>query len=188
MFDLVYDATDIPLGNGLVSVVRSNHSVVDTVISELHAVYANDEENIMDTSKVALSFFYSTIRKVINSKESFRQKLEDLFGKVNPPKTIKSNEVLDGDLVQNKEILEFIVNDQNKRLSDVVNGSNTHIWLISEDGVLVIGTDIGHPTLVKARAARIGGEIKRLDDGSYKINDKSNRYSSHHIEEDKRNI
>ena len=65
-----------------------------------------------------------------------------------------------------------------------------YLWVIDEDGNLVIGEEPrqdtsrtddpapGHPTLTRSRAARLGGEM-RFADGGWLLNSKSGTYSTH---------
>jgi hypothetical protein len=62
-----------------------------------------------------------------------------------------------------------------------------YIWVINQDGGLVIGFDIpildeygGHPTLLKGAQGRIAGELK-FEDGTWMINSRSSRYSYNYL-------
>lgn len=89
LFDLIYDATDIPLGKGLIHIIKTKSLNTDLVLGKLEEVYSSEERQARDPSNIELSFFYSTMRELLHKKTmSYSNKLEVLFG---PPAFTKEN-------------------------------------------------------------------------------------------------
>ena len=185
LFYLIYDTTDIPLGNGLIHFIEKNSKSTKIILDMLKTVYDSTPKESRDSSKIELSFFYSTLRKIFSEEDdSFEANLEKLFGPLNPPTNIKPEEIYEEDITKNFGVDEYILGTEGEPLSSFFNEKvSVAIWVITDNGTIMIGPDKGHPTLVKAKPARVAGEIHLLDDGSYRIDDKSRRYSSQQTKE-----
>ncbi len=117
--------------------------------------------------------------------------LERSYGAPQPPggrTGIKPFELdKDGKVIQNPTLQ---VVDPNS--PPVLVAGKEYIWVVREDGTLVIGEEVptgntlptgqpeklGHPTLTNGQPARIGGEL-RYENGRWIINNASGRYSGH---------
>ena len=178
-FDLIYDTTDIPLGNELLSIVK-RHSSVSDILDLLKKVYKSLDDPFRSVTDIENSFFYSTLRRLVNQPHTYLGELDSIFGPLRPPTRLDDNEIAEVDIKQtpSKEYINLSSFNSQKlyeQFSEIA--SDKLIWLISKYGTLYIGEDNGHPTLIDAAPARIAGELKKMEDGSFKINGKSGRYS-----------
>ncbi len=196
IFDLIYDTTDIPLGNGFLHIIKTSERGAK-IATKTAAYYKESSmtpkfEYPVNGSK---AYLYDTLRKLASLDLSYHEKLDGLFGILYPPKEIKAKEVLDGDVKKNPETSDYIVYKKGITLKKLFADSGENeklIWLITADGVILIGTDSlssGHPTLVNAKAARIGGEIHIQQNSTstkFVLNGSSGRYSSQRSDEEKK--
>lgn len=183
IFDLIFDATDIPQGSPLICYGIIDPEAFDAVCDGLDGLVL-DTNPYRNNENRPKTLFFSTIRAIkrLQESEGFFEKLNELYGELRPPKYIKPDEVGEYDFKIQLDREEFLTSSGNdgsllKGMSDNVK----KIWVISEHGTLLIGDDSktsGHPTLTGARPARVGGEIYKSSCGKeYLINSKSGRYS-----------
>jgi len=195
LFDLIYDATDIPHGEAYVGCAKYIRS--EDIELMLHEPLTLSYSAVLAKAKDgggAHSFFLQTVRSINAHQNQFFLRLTDLYGEPRPPKKLnlcESNEFGPVHQETRKEI--YLSSEQDLGcLDDLFGGieEDNLIWVISYYGVLFIGKDIGkagHPTLTGAEPARIAGEIHKVGQGNeadYLLNHKSGRYSTNYTEED----
>ncbi len=181
-FDLIYDTTDIPLGKELLTIIK-RHSSVSDILNLLKIVYKSLDDPYRSATDIENSFFYSTLRTLLNQSHTYLGKLDSIFGPLRPPVRLDDHEIAEVDIKQtpSEEYINLSISNPQKldeQFSRI--GSNKLIWLISRYGTLRIGEDNGHPTLINAAPARIAGELIKMEDGRFKINGKSGRYSANY--------
>lgn len=179
-FDLIYDTTDIPLGNELLSVVE-HHDSAAQIIQIITKAYNTLDEPFRTTTDIEKSFYYSTLRTISIHSKTYLTTLGNIFGPLRPPVRLDENEVVAQEVKQTPSV-EFIYSSEVQKLDTMFDpeGDQILIWLISKEGTLHIGQDHGHPTLIAAAPARIAGEVHKQPDGRYRINGKSGRYSANY--------
>ena len=111
---------------------------------------------------------------------SYSNILDEQYGEVRIPRYFKDSEIKHDSLYSTDSRFELYEETQIK-----LNESVQYLWLINEEGWLIIGEEkliegtdkkIGHVTLSKGRPGRVAGELKYQDE-CWVINGKSGRYS-----------
>lgn len=195
-FDLIYDTTDIPLGKGFLYIVKqtTQGAKIASVAAEYYKNHSTNHEFEYPVNG-SKAYLYDTLKKLALLDLSYHEKLDGLFGILYPPKEIKLKEAPDGHVKVNPEISDYIVYKKGITLEKVFSdrGEDSKlIWLITADGEILIGQDSassGHPTLVNAKAARMGGEIhikKNETSTQFILNGSSGRYSSQRSDQEKK--
>lgn len=185
LFDILYDATDIPQGSAVIDIAifQDEHyeSLSDLLLSDFDA-YNNSH---LDQNRlISESFFIQTIRfiKKYKTKSNIENYLNNCFGDLRPPNYIKDTEYSNGEISFQSNSNEFFGSCHHESLSELVKDGAYKIWVITKHGSLVLGDDLGHPTLTDAKPARIAGEIFRTGN-QFLINSASGRYSRHYGED-----
>ena len=176
VFEIAFDATDIPQGDAVKHVVfRSEvweHFLIDSM-KDLNE-YA---EPVSDTSE---HFYHSLIKHLTSSQEDLWSYLDQQFGGLRAPNLVKQHELVDGDL--NNQSSQTFYGRVKANISDILTEAQIgepFIWVIGQDGALHLGKEIdgkGHPTIAEFKSARISGEISKTTKG-WKLIPKSGRYS-----------
>ncbi len=190
-FSFVFDATEIPHGKSLLYILYTD----EVFIKQLESLYnyyrspvINEKQgnvyDMMDQNVYPFYIYWDDSKRII---ENNNELLSELFGIAKSPLYIKDFEY---DLDEIKDQHPFIF----KSFEDVKKSGfrfdkkqDNYIWIIDEFGYLYIGIENkedpktpnkGHPTLIKGRKGRIGGELhynRKLR--TWEINSKSGRYS-----------
>lgn len=181
IFEVIFDATDIPQGNAVVAIMEYQEDSRD-FLREHFLVLPVKQNMGFDSPK---NFFRSFVRCLEKKDAGYHDFLDITYGQPRAPKRLNDAEVHNDSLqIQSGLIRHY--GRANKSLiddfSDLFEDDDTsyRIWVISFDGALLVGKEIGskgHPTLTGFSSARIAGELRRTKDG-WSINAKSGRYSS----------
>jgi RHS repeat-associated protein len=132
-----------------------------------------------------------------------KKELDEKFGAPEDPAKIKDHEMkTPGDKesgVEPNGTRQVVKEGETVTLPPLQPGE-IYIWVIDKCGNMIVAKEysrngvynhddqtgrtfpdqpMGHPTLTDGEPARIGGELHPQPDGSYKINNKSGRYSGH---------
>lgn len=195
-FELVFDSTDIPQGQPLLCCVFYRKALSLALFGKVNEDYENMLPEDLNPDEFE-SFYISVARQLaelVDRKDSHNSKLDKLFGELRPPKSIEETETEHyGPIVQQGiRRLDISSDLKGKRLFDIYEDANSHtlIWVIDQNGTLIIGKDFpgankkGHPTLVGGKPARVAGELYKDNQGFY-INHFSGRYSSTYSPDDK---
>ena len=182
MFELFFDATDIPEGASFLDVVH--YCEESQQIFDVFSMYCLDHQSILDCD---LNLNDSKpdhiwgLMQYYGRKRSYQESLDGQYGRLKTPKKIKEDEIEEGR-----------VKDQHPVLIDAVNHSfelnpqdNYYLWVINADGNLLVGRETkeknalyrGHPTLLQGGLGRIGGEIRYSSGNEWAVNPRSGRYS-----------
>lgn len=187
-FDFLYDATDIPQGNAFVGSVIYNQDLYDGLKKQLIALLDGmSNEDPQDWNSME-SFFAQTLFSLRQDNYNFHEKLDQDFGDLRPPKYLKEHEFTSVDVTLQKNRVIFHSPEIDKELNSLFSDDCKLIWVIAENGELIVGKDkkdMGHPTLTGAKPARIAGEIISVKKGVFYLNGKSGRYSNHYTEQQK---
>ena len=184
-FKVLFDATDIPQGNAVSAIIYENKDCCDAVFETLKRIvklepYASEISKFKSDEQ----FFNSFMKKINKNEDDYSHYLDFNFGKLRAPKSLKAGEFQGGRVNENETTRRFY-GKSDIALSCICAGLKNDdkdsflIWAIGDDGVLLIGKeigDVGHPSLTGFKPARIAGEIRRVK-GVLSINSKSGRYS-----------
>jgi hypothetical protein len=176
LFEILLDATDTPQGNAVSAIIfrESGRGVLKSFQNFSRTANTSD----MNSELPFLSYFLKLLKP---PRRGLSEYLDSAYGELRAPLYIKKEEITGGDLVENaslrvfyeatgKSIAEFFPNIETK----------THIWIINQEGALVIGMEeegVGHPALIGSKPGRIAGEIRK-NSGFFAIIPKSGRYSA----------
>lgn len=192
VLDLIFDSTDLPQGRPLLIYAINNKAITRMLFDHLIEDYK--DLPLSELSPDEWVSFYPSIMQTIlerRSSNTFSDDLDLMYGSLRPPKYLQDTEIQDFRLRQQDNVHRILSSYAAVNLDSIYSSrdNNTVIWLIDENGYLVIGKDYkvpkqGHPTLIASGAARIAGELYRDSDGYY-INSFSGRYSSLYSDDDK---
>ena len=188
LFELLFDATDIPQGDVFLGAILHN-SKVEPIFQSFanfctHVrntfVNKNEYEGVSNDHLWGMIVYYS-------HKASYAETLDGLFGMIKSPPYIKAHERT-GDTIRDQEAHVFHGPDPLYPLEP----DTKYIWTINQDGGLVIGKESGrkndafggHPTLTRGAPSRIAGELN-FKDNQWCIDSKSGRYSYNYTEEER---
>lgn len=173
-FDILFDATDIPQGEVVSSVVIYNYPLHEMVVN---AIQSNRDNHCLDDGKEHL--FDAFVKHTSKNEESYAEYLDYTYGALRAPQYLKKDEIEHySDEVAN---IGKYYGSQSKCLDELhsVSEGEYLIWAISHEGALLIGREVGdrgHPSITGFKPARIAGELHKKN-GDWKINSKSGRYS-----------
>jgi hypothetical protein len=181
ILDLIFDSTDIPLGNPLLAIAIFNQEPSTYFITQISS---NAIASSRNSDHLIESFTLATTRNLIPKEKEYFSELNSLFGKLNAPAYVKAQE-LD---MHEDSFVEITLSAENsldefydKFMLLVEGGSDKHpIWVISKNGTLILGKDYGHTTLTKSSPARIAGDIVKTE-GGFTITPKSGRYAQQYV-------
>ncbi|HHQ4312025.1 TPA: hypothetical protein ACSP7Z_002670 [Serratia fonticola] len=191
IFDLLFDATDIPQGNAVTAVLEKNKKASKFFYNALDVVQPEITVNFLKNEH-----FYSPLKKVFCSRNTPISKLnaknisvdvwlDYTYGKLRIPKYLKAEEFNAEGITHNASVKKFFgvaditLSEFMKKAPPNKDGHPQIIWAIAHDGALLMGIEYknqGHPLLTGFKPARIAGELFLKDD-KYYINSKSGRYS-----------
>lgn len=188
IFDIVFDATDIPQGNVVSAFIKYPHMATDSIENYFKEMY----ESLTPDSNNKKYFFNAFIRSLIKKESAYSKHLNEMYGKPCAPRTLRDTEVIQGRL-QNPFKPHTHYGQSDVSLEDTFpdlssGASNAYkIWVVSIDGALLLGEEYseaddqqlykrGHPTLTEFKPARIGGELRKIND-TWIINSDSGRFS-----------
>lgn len=188
-FCILFDATQIPQENPIVGFYVFDQDLSYGILKNFFDIVHNDDLyygfiNSKDTSE---SFFTYIFEFIKSKKFTYSDFLDDSYGDLRGPMYIKSNEINSYNNFRPNETKKIFYKPSGLVFTDefykLTNGDIQHLlWLISEDGALVIGEEVnnlGHPTLTGFGLARIAGEIFYISTTKkFYINSKSGRYSA----------
>ncbi|WP_406914509.1 hypothetical protein [Klebsiella pneumoniae] len=187
-FDILFDATDIPQGDSVSSIIykdiynskaildvmkilASNEKILNVILKEIPSYREN-------------SFLLSFFSFLMTKDYDYANYLDESYGRLRAPTYLKPEEYYGGKITGNKS-LEVFYGRSEKTLKEVTKDLKNNIrtsfliWAITHEGALVIGNEInnnGHPSLTGFKPARIAGELF-ISKNAYHINSKSGRYS-----------
>jgi hypothetical protein len=176
IFDILFDATDIPQGEVVSSVVVYDHVLHEMVIN---AIQENRDNHCLDDGKEHL--FDAFVKHTSKSENDYYSFLDETYGELRAPQYLKDEEVLNYSDDARVKVYYGRQDASLENLHDVMDGEYL-IWVISHEGALLIGEEIGdrgHPGITGFKPARIAGELHKKN-GKWVINSKSGRYSKHY--------
>lgn len=181
IFNILFDATDIPQGNA-VSVLFVHNKTLSDFVLDWHKKILNLDSSLLEYD--THNFYGSFLKYLKPAPDSLDSYLDDTYGELRAPKYIKETELSGGDIINSSvtKYYESVEETLDQKYPQIIcNDPNSFlIWTISSEGVLLIGVEEsgrGHPTLTGFKPSRIAGELKRTSDGWF-INSKSGRYST----------
>jgi hypothetical protein len=181
VFEVIFDATDIPQGNAVVAIIE---------YQEDSRKFLNDYFSSLPVEKKMSpespkNFFRSFVMSLVKRNSGYPEYLDKKYGEPRAPLRLNEDEVQQNKL-QVQDGLKRHYGRADKSLTDDFSSlveednSSFKIWVISFEGELLIGEEVGskgHPTLTGFASARIAGELRRIK-GGWSINSRSGRYSS----------
>ena len=182
----LFDATDILQGNSFISIVYNSQETKE-LFDDYLMKYFQDYTFFQTTREPLFELPENAIWEMaqkIHYKESYSDYLDEKYGICHFPNIIKNDEVADSDL-RNTILYRTVINEAT---SFQLDESKKYIWIIDKEGYFCISIEtvptIGHPTLTNGEPGRIGGEIY-CEDGIWKINPFSGRYSKEYSTDEK---
>ncbi|WP_130234257.1 hypothetical protein [Malaciobacter pacificus] len=187
IFELIFDATDIQLGNIFLDYIKFDDSlsfIIEILLKNYSKQKENDNEKLYSENIKGI-FDYFTPEKC------YKENLADLYGYLNIPRNIKENEISHDNIVNQCEMIfdekkEYILE------KDYESNNFKYLWVIDRNGFLRIGkektdSEKGHPTLTGGKPARIGGELEfDIEDNTWVVNPFSGRYSDGYEDDEKK--
>lgn len=173
-FDILFDATDIPQGEVVSSVVVYQKELHEMIIN---AIQDNRDNHCLDYGSEHL--FDAVVKHTAKVEKNYNAFLDERYGSLRAPQYLKEEEIAHyGD--ESREIGKYY-GSQKISLDELhtIDDGGYLIWAISHEGALLIGKEVGdrgHPSITGFKPARIAGELHKKD-GAWKINSKSGRYS-----------
>ncbi len=206
IIDFLFDATDTPNGAPYIQYVTIDDDLGEYFISVLKDIAAElRKEDVLDefwgivNDKEVSSFHLDVLRKISPTSPTHKEYLNIRYGTLRSPYYLKNT-------IFNEYPTHIVPDDPGRRcrlfskedvskfsfeLRSFVDSCKTGhdktmaIWVIDEEGALIIGPDTGHPNLTGANPARIAGEITYSGkERCFLINAKSGRYSKQYSERD----
>lgn len=195
--DFLFDATDTPNGNAYIQYVVLDEDIGNYFINGLEQIATGiREKNEFDpvyrtiNDQTIYSYHIDIFRRLAPNAPTHKEFLTKTYGELRSPYYLKDTkfafypaQILPGDSANRyrfysaREVGDFDL--RNFILSNQTIGEKpSSIWVIDEEGALIIGPDTGHPNLTGANPARIAGEIKLSDCCTFfSVNAQSGRYS-----------
>jgi hypothetical protein len=181
VFEVIFDATDIPQGNAIVAIIEYEEGSRDYLGEHFLNLPVKQHVNFESPK----NFFRSFVRCLEKKDAGYLDFLDDNYGQPRAPKRLNDAEVHNGSLQIQSGLIRHYGRTVKSLIDDfkdliVDDNDSFRIWVISFDGALLIGKEVGskgHPTLAGFSSARIAGELRRTKMG-WSINAKSGRYSS----------
>lgn len=199
IIDFLFDATDTPNGAPYLQYVTLDDELGALFISGLKDVATGlRNEKVVDefwrivNDKEISNFHFDVLRKIEPASPSHKEFLSARYGDLRSPYYLKDTKfnqypihVVPGDVGDRcrlfcaDEVVKFKLNLREFVVKlQSVDMRKSAIWVIDEDGALIIGPDTGHPNLTGANPARIAGEIRYSEESKhFIINAQSGRYS-----------
>jgi len=180
IFELLFDATDIPQGSAFLGVVHYDEEI-EGLFGKFAEFCRNSYHEFRNENK-----FDSTpldhlggIVEYFTKQATYGDSLDGMYGRPKLPKYIKDFEIAH-DLLQSQSPKIMHCECTDFQLCP----ENDYIWVINLEGGLVVGHELeegrdgygGHPTLLRGAPGRIGGELRFRED-TWLINARSGRYS-----------
>ncbi|EJF6803599.1 hypothetical protein M8186_004828 [Escherichia coli] len=187
-FDILFDATDIPQGDAVSSIIYKDIYNSKAILDVMKILASNEEVLNAILHEIPSyrenSFLLSLFSFLMTKDYDYANYLDESYGRLRAPTYLKQEEYYGGKITGNKSS-EVFYGRSDKTLKEVTKDLKNNIrksfliWAITHEGALVIGKEIdnnGHPSLTGFKPARIAGELFIVD-GVYYINSKSGRYS-----------
>ncbi|GAB0153545.1 hypothetical protein [Marinobacterium sp. BA1] len=176
VFDVLFDATDIPQGNAVSIIAKYDKGKFDLIAARLAKF--NDVEKISNRfhGEHFWDSFLSSIKLAGNSYQSY---LDEKYGALRAPKYLTEKEVQS--FIDGESRLDTFYGECESSLDEkfALHKDKKLIWAISHEGALLIGAEkdgLGHPSITGLKPARIAGELF-YENYCWAINSKSGRYS-----------
>lgn len=182
--DILFDATEVPQGQVMVGYISYSNvaefawkAIEQFIVTNVWSSYEVPPE-IRNAVSGFIRFFRLTKNKT---------NLNTLYGFLGyPRRPMKFGETDSSHNIQIRKDV-WVIRPGNTEFFSNLHETKTYIWVINEEGDLVLGEDVvsrtrnlGHPTLVNGGLARLGGEICYCQEiNSWVINLRSATYSSH---------
>lgn len=199
--DFLFDATSPPNGNPYIAHVILQEEYGSMFFNGISAIARSARENdqfdrLSQASNNSSTFTYhvNVMRKLAPPPLTQMQYLSKTYGPLRPPKYLKDTkfalfrQTIDADdpkdrhrFFSKNDAAKFSLEDFMNRLDKASKG--IAIWVIDEEGALLIGPDHGHPNLTDANPARIAGELT-VNGNTFVLNANSGRYSKHRLADD----
>lgn len=192
IFQIAFDATDIPQGNAVSKISIYNEEIFTEIRDLFREMQIHDTDSTNEDDHDKKNFIESFIRNLQDKNDGYFGYLTQKYGALNAPRKIKSGEIHNGDLPIRTDLKRYYGRNDRKLQDDfpdlftAPSNGKFKIWVISADGELIIGEeidDMGHPTLTGFKSARIAGEL-RYDGTTWTINAKSGRFSKNYPNSD----
>lgn len=184
VFDLIFDATDIPQGKIFIESVEYDEFIKDFFVN----IFGDGGEHLpANFTKDKSLLLYKVIMSLGTRRADVRDELSEKYGKERYPQYIKEHEFHEG--LSLKEIAGTICLDQKGAVNDItLDESTKYLWAITISGELLIGPEVcedsgkllGHPNLLKGQKGRICGELfYDAKSAQWEMNNASGRYSKY---------
>lgn len=201
IIDFIFDATDTPNGNPYIQYVVLDLVVGAFFINGLETIAKNIREaNEFDTiyqtinNQHIFSCHVDILRKLAPNAPTHKEFLTDAYGEIRSPHYFTDTkflsyppQILPGDSENRVRFYSALeVGGFNlQAYVSIEREAKPHIWVIDEEGALIMGPDTGHPNLTGANPARIAGEIWwDTTLACFRVNSKSGRYTKHYQSQD----
>jgi len=182
--DILFDATEIAQGQVLFAYISYDNKAEVIWKATEEAITSNSWQNVR-LSEDAKKYFSGFLK--FFGKKKDQSKLNTLYGPLGYPKRgLSDGEFDDHNNIQRRTDI-WVIRAGSEGFWNELDFSQTYLWVIDENGDLVLGKKIegddgkmGHPTLIDGGLARLGGELfyKEANETWY-INSRSRTYSSH---------
>lgn len=192
--EILFDATEVPQGNILIGYISKSQEAqqawgyVDECIRDrIWQRYKITEEEPREHIGAFVKFF---------GKASNISSLNTYYGPIGlPRRSLKQGETDDTNGIAQRVDTHTVRRGDAAANWSFLSEEKLYIWVINEEGDIVIGEDVnkdgdfkGHPTLIDGRPGRIAGELHTASTtrvGKWVINLKSRAYSGHVAEVDR---
>jgi len=190
IFEIHFDATDIPQGHIISNIVIYDKKYYKVSTAPFKRLYA-DGHSVVVSERDYINAFILYNNKHDYSYDAF---LDETYGELRAPAYLKEGEIekYHENMVDRARRKESYIRDIKESLDSAYpdlgnNSDDSLIWVIVKDGALLIGEEVdglGHPSLTGFQSARIAGELRKDSKGWF-INAKSGRYSQDYEDSDK---
>ncbi|GAB2583483.1 hypothetical protein GCM10026986_08570 [Nitrincola alkalisediminis] len=177
VFDILFDATDIPQGDAVSTLIiyesENFNFVRDTLIPYC-------DKGILEERFNGDNFCGSLLRNLRAEPKNHQSYLNEEYGELRAPKYITEKEAQHH--AEDGNNIKVYFGSSGKSINDELDFASLEklIWAISHEGALIIGQEgdgLGHPSITGMKPARIAGDLIWSEYGKWKINSKSGRYS-----------
>jgi len=189
--DFLIDATEVPQGNLILGGIQYSDEA-DQFWRGCKKLFDGSGASAWLAKYCAAEArqYVSAFGRFFTAKDN--DALNSYYGQVRLPNRPVRNAEVDeiGNTVPLTDTRHFIFGQDPSALLATLSKDATYLWVIDEDGTLILGREeghggvdtkdkpAGHPSLTKSRAARLGGELKHAD-GKWILNTRSATYSNH---------
>lgn len=194
LFEMLFDATDIPQGNVFLDVIYHNpigKALIEALRKDCKDFYFEIVNENTFNGLPREDHFWGLVQ-YFKKEKNYDEMLDEVFGELKYPKYIKPDEI-EHDVIKDQKAILLFTNDDIEDFQ--LNPKHKYLWAINKDGGLLLGRednieDIesiyrGHTTLTQGYPARIAGELQHKADSKWVLNSQSGRYSSDYDAEER---